>query len=63
MSGKFNINKTDETASLFLDLLRGLRVTLVDKKKLLYIDQEEYDSLLIKTLSFTNIFINWLIVR
>jgi AcrR family transcriptional regulator len=56
-SGIFFINDTDQTASLFLDLLKGLRTTLVNEKKTLFIEQEEYDLLLQKTIDFTNIFI------
>jgi AcrR family transcriptional regulator len=56
-SGIFFINDTDQTASLFLDLLKGLRTTLVNEKKTLFIEQEEYDLLLQKTIAFTNIFI------
>jgi len=56
-SGIFFIDDTDQTASLFLDLLKGLRTTLVNEKKTLFIEQEEYDLLLQKTIAFTNIFI------
>jgi hypothetical protein len=47
-------------ASLFLDLLKGLRITLVNEKKTQFIEQEEYDLLLEKTIAFTNIFIKGL---
>ena len=56
-SGIFFIDDTDQTASLFLDLLKGLRTTLVNEKKTLFIEQEEYDLLLQKTIASTNIFI------
>lgn len=56
-NGIFFIDDTDQTASLFLDLLKGLRTTLVNEKKTLFIEQEEYDLLLQKTIAFTNIFI------
>ena len=56
----FFISDTDETASLFLDLLRGLRVTVVNEKKTLVIEQEEFDLLLEKTIAFTKIFIKGL---
>jgi AcrR family transcriptional regulator len=56
-NGIFFINDPDQTASLFLDLLKGLRTTLVNEKKTLFIEQEEYDLLLQKTIAFTNIFI------
>jgi AcrR family transcriptional regulator len=60
VSGIFFINDTDQTASLFLDLLKGLRVTLVNEKETLIIEQEEYDLLLEKTIAFTNLFIKGL---
>jgi AcrR family transcriptional regulator len=56
--GIFKISDTDQTASLFLDLLKGLRVSVVNDKSSLFIDQEEFDKLLYNTLSFTEIFIN-----
>ncbi len=59
-SGEFSIIDMDQTASLFLDLLKGLRITLVNEKKTLFIEQEEYDLLLEKTIAFTNIFIKGL---
>ena len=55
--GIFFINDTDQTASLFLDLLKGLRVTVINEKETLFIEQDEYDLLLEKTIAFTNIFI------
>jgi AcrR family transcriptional regulator len=58
--GIFSIKEPDKTASLFLDLLKGLRVSVVNDKKLLFIEQEEYDQLLEKTVTFTEIFINGL---
>ncbi len=61
--GKFHIKDTDQTASLFLDLLRGLRVSVVSDKTTLFIEQEEYERLLEKTEAFTNIFIKALTVK
>ena len=60
LNGIFFINDTDQISTLFLDLLKGLRTTLVNEKKTLFIEQEEYDLLLEKTISFTNIFIKGL---
>jgi AcrR family transcriptional regulator len=57
ITGIFFIKDTDQTASLFLDLLKGLRVAVVNEKKTLIIEEEEYDQLLEKTIAFTNIFI------
>lgn len=59
-SGLFSINDTDKTASLFLDLLKGLRLSVVNDKKMLIIEQEEYDQLHKNTIAFTQIFINGL---
>jgi hypothetical protein len=56
-AGIFFIDETDQTASLFLDLLKGLRVTVVNEKETLFIEQDEYELLLEKTIAFTNIFI------
>jgi hypothetical protein len=55
--GIFSIDDTGNTASLFLDLLKGLRVSVVNDKRTMFIDQDEYDSLKIKTLAFTELFI------
>jgi AcrR family transcriptional regulator len=60
VSGIFFITDTDQTASLFLDLLKGLRVTVVNEKETMIIEQEEYDLLLEKTIAFTNLFIKGL---
>jgi AcrR family transcriptional regulator len=59
-AGVFYIEDIDQTASLFLDLLKGIRITLVNEKETLFIEQEEYDLLLEKTLAFTNVFIKGL---
>jgi AcrR family transcriptional regulator len=57
IAGVFFINDTDQTASLYLDLLKGLRIIVINEKKTLFIEQDEYDLLLEKTIEFTNIFI------
>jgi AcrR family transcriptional regulator len=56
--GIFFIKDPEQTASLFLDLLKGLRISVVNDKKTLSIEQEEYDRLFAQTIAFTNIFIN-----
>jgi AcrR family transcriptional regulator len=56
--GIFHIEDTDKTASLFLDLLRGLRVSVVTDKNTLIIEDDEYSELLANTLVFTDIFIS-----
>jgi AcrR family transcriptional regulator len=58
--GKFFIADTDQTALLYLDLLKGLRVALINEKKTLFIEQDEYELLYEKTIAFTNIFIKGL---
>jgi AcrR family transcriptional regulator len=58
--GIFFIDNTDETALLFLDLLKGLRIGEINDKKTLFIDEKEFDLLLKKTIAFTNIFIKGL---
>jgi AcrR family transcriptional regulator len=58
--GLFFINDTDQTATLYLDLLKGLRTTLINEKRTLFIEQEEYDLLLEKTVAFTKLFIKGL---
>jgi AcrR family transcriptional regulator len=54
---------TGKTASLFMDLLRGLRLTVINNKKMFYIEQEEFKMLLEKTIAFTDIFINGLTIK
>lgn len=61
--GIFSIEDTDKTASLFLDLLKGLRVSVITEKKMMIINEEEYDLLLEKTTAFTEIFINGLKIK
>jgi AcrR family transcriptional regulator len=60
VNGIFFIIDSDQTASLFLDLLKGLRVTVVNEKETMVIEQDEYDLLLEKTIAFTNLFIKGL---
>jgi AcrR family transcriptional regulator len=62
-SGKFSVKNTEQTASLFLDLLKGLRISIVSDKTMMIIEQEEYDQLLKNTLAFTEIFINGLKIK
>jgi AcrR family transcriptional regulator len=59
-NGIFYIDDTDKTADLFLDLLKGLRVTLVNEKKTLIIEEEEFVQLHEKTISLASIFIKGL---
>lgn len=59
-SGEFNISDPVGTAILFLDLLRGLRSSVLDNKRTLTIEEDEYKLLLKRTVDFTDIFINGL---
>jgi AcrR family transcriptional regulator len=56
-TGNFSINDIDKTASLFLDLLKGLRISVVNDKRTLFIEEDEYDLLQQKTIAFTELFI------
>lgn len=56
----FNISNINETTSLFIDLLKGLRFIEIHRKKLFYIDEDEYKALAKKSKEFTEIFINGL---
>jgi AcrR family transcriptional regulator len=57
-SGVFSMKDPDHIASLFLDLLKGLRMRIVNSKKLLYIDQDEFEELSGMIVDFIEIFIN-----
>lgn len=58
--GIFFIDNPDETASLYLDLLKGLGVNIINTKMTMTMEQEEYDLLVRKTALFTEIFIKGL---
>jgi AcrR family transcriptional regulator len=58
--GQFKIEDTNETAMLFLDLLRGLRSAFLSNKKLLTIDDKEYNILSKKVEALTDVFIKGL---
>jgi len=58
--GIFSVNDSEKIASLYLDLLKGLRVSVLTDRRKLVIDQEEYENLLEKTRLFTDIFIKGL---
>jgi AcrR family transcriptional regulator len=57
---QIRLTNLNDTASLFLDLLRGLRSSVLKSKKLLVLDDEEYQALSKKTIAFTEIFIKGL---
>lgn len=56
--GLFHAKKPDDSAALFVDIIKGLRVAFLHKKELLYIDPDEYDKLEAKFRAFTELFIN-----
>jgi AcrR family transcriptional regulator len=56
----FHIEDVEETASLYLDLLKGLSVSVINLKKTMIIEQEEYDLLMRRTALFTGVFIKGL---
>jgi AcrR family transcriptional regulator len=61
--GIYFIDDTDRTASLFLDLCKGLRGSLIYEKKTLFLEKDEYDLLYEKTIAFTKIFIKGLKIK
>lgn len=61
--GIFNISKVDESAILFVDLLKGLRNMEINKKRIFFIDEIEYDLLSKKSNDFVEIFIKGLKYR
>jgi AcrR family transcriptional regulator len=62
-SRQFNIENPDDTASLFLDLLRSLGSVTLNNKKLLIINEDEFKILSKKTKDFTSLFIKGLRYR
>jgi AcrR family transcriptional regulator len=58
--GMFFYDDAEKAASLFLDMLRGLRMTILNDKISLVLDQQEYDRFLEKTNAVTEIFIKGL---
>ncbi len=53
----FIIDNLDETVTLFLDLVRGLRQQVIATKGQFFIDEKEYETLTQKTNLFTDLFI------
>jgi AcrR family transcriptional regulator len=56
----FFVEDSGQVAELFLELLKGLRISILNDKRSLIIDQDEYEKLLEKTNSFTDMFIRGL---
>jgi len=61
--GQFYIDNVEATSRMYLDILRGLRQSVLSRKEMMYIDEEEYDSLVQKAKSFTELFIRGLKYR
>ncbi len=58
--GKFFIANIDETTDLFLDIIKGLRDSIISKKGLFYLELEEYETLVKKVETFAKIFLKGL---
>jgi AcrR family transcriptional regulator len=58
--GIFFHDNAEMAASLYLDMLRGLRMTVLNDKISLVLDQQEYEGFLEKTNAVTDIFIRGL---
>jgi AcrR family transcriptional regulator len=63
INGVFSIEDADQTASLFLELLKCLRISVINEKKSLFIEEEEYEKLLGSTIAFTDIFIKGIKIK
>ena len=58
--GQFQISDPQEVASLFLEVIMGIRALALQKKELLYVEQEDYDLLKKKLSKIADIFIRGL---
>ena len=58
--GVFHVENPAETATLYIELIKGLRMVLIHKKDIFYIEPEEFSSLERKMSMFTDIFIRGL---
>lgn len=56
-SGVFKIDDPDKTATLFLDLLKGLRKISIGFKDIIYLDEDEFLILVEKLKRFVSIFV------
>ena len=56
----FFCENAEQAAGIYLDILRGLRMTMLNEKKFLALEEGEYEQLLEKTLIVTDIFIKGL---
>lgn len=55
--GIFFCDDKESAALLFLDLMRGLRMTILNERKSLVLDQEEFEKILEKTSAAADLFI------
>lgn len=62
-NGTFIKMNTYQTAALFLEMIRGLRISVMSSKDLLTIDPEEFDRLHTMTLEMTRIFIQGIKIK
>jgi AcrR family transcriptional regulator len=60
---QFKTNSTYDTATLFLDILRGLRSVFLNNKKLFSINEEDYKQLSLQVADATDIFIKGLMYK
>ena len=60
---QFKTNSTYETATLFLDIMRGLRSVFLNNKKLFSINEEDYKQLSHQVADATDIFIKGLMYK
>jgi len=61
--GQFTFHDTSRTATLFLDLLRGLRSGFINDKNFLVIDDNEYEMLSEKVTDITEIFVKGMMYK
>ncbi|HKK43094.1 MAG TPA: TetR/AcrR family transcriptional regulator [Bacteroidales bacterium] len=59
-SGLFSIDDPEMTASLFLTILKGLRIAVINDKLGMLIEERELEGLRFDTMAFTDIFIKGL---
>jgi AcrR family transcriptional regulator len=55
--GIYYIDNMEATARLYLDVLRGLRQTIMFRKETMYLNEDEYETLMQKARHFTEMFI------
>lgn len=58
--GLFHVESPADMATLFIDVIKGLRIQFLHKKELFYVEPDEYNELERKYSSFTELFIKGL---